>query len=214
MSLLGALGSAFGINSKTIQTVQQVGKGFLTGGVAGAAAAAAQNLAQNITAGRVTTTNPQGMIGTSVLKMSTPLTSQATGTQAIVNRLLGNPAAAPVLLPKVGPGMPPLIPQQPDSTKTSGVSLFPGGPMVGTQTQYFSPNGGPPPGTRGYHLNKTGYYTKGGTYVAPQSKWVKNRRRNPLNPRALSRSISRISSAKNAARFLSRVTVRDKAACG
>jgi len=209
VSLLGSLGSVFGINEKTVNTLQTIGKGFLAGGPAGAAAAAVQNFATNITAGRVTTTNPQGMIGTSVLKMSTPLTSQATGTQAIVNRLLGNPAAPP--LPKVGPGMPP---QLPDSTKTSGVSLFPGGPMVGTQTQYYSPQNPPPAGTRGYHLNKTGYYTKGGTYVAPGSKWVKNRRRNPLNPRALSRSISRISSAKNAARFLSRVTVRDKQACG
>jgi hypothetical protein len=209
VSLLGSIGGLFGINEKTINTAVTIGKGFLAGGPAGAAAAAAQNLAQNITAGRVTTTNPQGMIGTSVLKMSTPLTQQATATQTIVNKLLGT--GAPVLLPKVGPGMPPPLP---DSTKTSGVSLFPGGPMVGTQTQYYSPQNPPPAGTRGYHLNKTGYYTKGGTYVAPQSKWVKNRRRNPLNPRALSRSISRISSAKNAARFLSRVTVRDAKACG
>lgn len=44
---------------------------------------------------------------------------------------------------------------------------------------------------RGYHLNKTGYYTHQG-YVAPGTKLVRNRRRNPLNPRALSRSLSRL----------------------
>jgi hypothetical protein len=54
----------------------------------------------------------------------------------------------------------------------------------------------------GYHLNKHGYYTKGGHYVAPRSKQVKNRRRNPLNPRALHRSLARLHSAKHAIRAL------------
>jgi hypothetical protein len=150
------------------------------------------------------------MVGTPVLRtISQGTPSGFSGVQTLTNRLLG---AAPPLLPKIGPGMP----QLPDSTKTSGLGL-PGGGFVGTQTNYF-PGGGtgsaPPQGdTRGYHLNKSGYYTKGGTYVAPRSKWVKNRRRNPLNPRALSRSISRISSAKNAAKFLGRVSVRSRAEC-
>ncbi|GAG96208.1 unnamed protein product, partial [marine sediment metagenome] len=43
-------------------------------------------------------------------------------------------------------------------------------------------------------------------------KQVKNRRRNPLNPRALDRSLSRITSAKRASKKLSRVTIR-KASC-
>lgn len=54
----------------------------------------------------------------------------------------------------------------------------------------------------GYHLNKHGYYTKGGHYVAPRSKQVRNRRRNPLNPRALHRSLARLHSAKHAIKAL------------
>jgi hypothetical protein len=45
---------------------------------------------------------------------------------------------------------------------------------------------------RGYHLNKTGYFLKSGQYVPPRSRYVRNRSRNPLNPRALRRSISRV----------------------
>lgn len=52
---------------------------------------------------------------------------------------------------------------------------------------------------RGYHLNKTGYWTSQG-YVAPGTKLVRNRRRNPLNPRALSRSLSRITGFDRAVR--------------
>lgn len=48
----------------------------------------------------------------------------------------------------------------------------------------------------GYHWNKSGYFLKSGEYVPEGTKLVKNRRRNPANPRALSRSISRINSAK------------------
>jgi hypothetical protein len=42
----------------------------------------------------------------------------------------------------------------------------------------------------GYHLNKGTYWTKQGV-VYPQTRCVKNRRMNPLNPRALARSITR-----------------------
>lgn len=45
---------------------------------------------------------------------------------------------------------------------------------------------------RGYHLNRSGYFLKSGQYVAPGTRWVRNRSRNPLNPRALRRSISRV----------------------
>lgn len=54
------------------------------------------------------------------------------------------------------------------------------------------------PGTAGYHLNKTGYFLKDGSYVAPGTKMVKNRRRNPLNPRALSRSMYRLAGFQKA----------------
>lgn len=66
---------------------------------------------------------------------------------------------------------------------------------------------------RGYRLNKTGYWLKDGTYVPPQSRYVKSRRRNALNPRALSRAMARIESAKKASKGMSRITIRKKS-CG
>ena len=65
----------------------------------------------------------------------------------------------------------------------------------------------------GYHWNKSGYYLKSGEWVAKGTRQVKNRRRNPLNPRALDRSISRITSAKRASKKLSRVTIRKATSC-
>jgi len=65
----------------------------------------------------------------------------------------------------------------------------------------------------GYHWNKSGYFLKSGEWVSKGTKQVKNRRRNPLNPRALDRSISRITSAKRASKKLSRITVRKATAC-
>ncbi len=47
------------------------------------------------------------------------------------------------------------------------------------------------PGCPGYHANKSGHWTASG-YVPKGSKWVKNRRMNPLNPRAARRSIRRL----------------------
>lgn len=48
----------------------------------------------------------------------------------------------------------------------------------------------------GYHANKTDYFLRDGTFVAAGSRCVKNRRRNPMNPRALSRSIGRVDAGK------------------
>ena len=67
--------------------------------------------------------------------------------------------------------------------------------------------GAGPPGP-GYHLNKSDYFLKDGTFIPKGTTWVKNRRRNPLNPRALSRAMSRLTSAKNAAKALGRITIR------
>ena len=69
---------------------------------------------------------------------------------------------------------------------------------------------GVPPGASmsGYHWNKTGYFLRDGTFIPPMSKLVKNRRRNALNPRALSRSLARITSAKRASKALGRITIR------
>lgn len=56
-------------------------------------------------------------------------------------------------------------------------------PSTGTAVAPYQP--------KGYHLNKTGYFLKSGAYVAPGTKWVKNRTRNFANGRALNRAISR-----------------------
>lgn len=71
------------------------------------------------------------------------------------------------------------------------------------------------PGTKlacpsGHRPNKTSYFLRDGTFVPEGSRCVKIRRRNPLNPRAADRAISRITSAKKAASKLSRVTIRKK----
>jgi len=50
----------------------------------------------------------------------------------------------------------------------------------------------------GCHPNKSEYCLKSGARVLKGTRCVRNRRRNPLNPRALDRAISRISSAQNA----------------
>jgi len=62
----------------------------------------------------------------------------------------------------------------------------------------------------GYRPNKSGYYVNGGQFVAPGSVCVKRRRMNPLNPRALSKAMRRIESAKRATTVLSRITIRKK----
>lgn len=63
---------------------------------------------------------------------------------------------------------------------------------------------------KGYKLNETGYFLQDGTYVEPQSKIVKIRKRNPLNPRAASRAIRRLKSAKKAASSLNQISIRKK----
>lgn len=60
---------------------------------------------------------------------------------------------------------------------------------------------------RGTHVNKSRYRTLGGELVEAGTRCVKNRRMNPLNPRALNRAMRRIKSAKSAARFLERIHI-------
>jgi hypothetical protein len=74
---------------------------------------------------------------------------------------------------------------------------------------------------KGYHLNKSGYFRGGRPksdypeveWVPPRSTAVRNRRRNPLNPRAADRAIGRISSAKKFAAKLGRITIRKDCSC-
>lgn len=57
-----------------------------------------------------------------------------------------------------------------------------------------SMNGGSP--GPGYRLNKSDYFLRDGTFVPKGTRWVKIRRRNAMNVRALSRAISRVDGAK------------------
>jgi len=66
------------------------------------------------------------------------------------------------------------------------------------------------PAVSGYHWNKSGYFLMSGEYVKPGSKMVKNRRRNPANPRATSNAITRIKGAKRYAKSLSSISIRKK----
>lgn len=133
----------------------------------------------------------------------------------------GSGSSAPAPAPQAMPGgynlnnpvKPLILPGSPDSIKVSGksIGLLQGYNQV-TATGYYSQ-----PGTavacqtaRGTHLNRTGYHLKDGTYVAPNSRCVKNRRRNPLNPRALSRAMGRLSSAKKAIKALDRFEIHGR----
>lgn len=113
----------------------------------------------------------------------------------------------------------------------SGTTIGPGGSIFATgegkATAYFpgsglaqDPFGGVQSGASstaavcavgsGMRLNKTGYFLRSGQYIAPRTKCVKSRRRNPLNPRALSRAMSRLASAKKAAKALDRFEVKGR----
>lgn len=95
-----------------------------------------------------------------------------------------------------------------------GVNLGPIQTGIGQGLQYpqqMNGNGGKAPS--GYHWNKSDYFLKSGQFVPKGSKLVKNRRRNPLNPRAMSRAISRLEMGKRAADRLDRVKIKCKR-CG
>lgn len=103
----------------------------------------------------------------------------------------------------------------------------PAGPSKGTALQRFLPGGATgvqtiitPADTagiapRGMRLNKTGYFrtdpnTGNTIFIAPETIWVKTRRRNPGNSRANDRAISRITGAKRMAKHLGRISIREK----
>jgi len=112
------------------------------------------------------------------------------------------------------PTRPPLFPTAnlptPDSVKIQATNVG-GLYQSGSATAYFTPTGNSQPvqtcAIKGYHLNRSGYWTKQG-YVAPMTKCVKNRRRNALNSRALNRAISRTAAAKRYAKLLDRIEIK------
>lgn len=136
----------------------------------------------------------------------------------VVSSIVGGRGSAPQL-----PQLPP-----PGARNFPAPQLPPrGGAMPGPMAQVPATVGGPG-GTamvdtkpaiacpQGYHPNKSGYYRRSPAgsvlYIPPGHACVKNRRRNPLNPRAMDRAIGRLSSAKKAAKKLGRITIRES--CG
>lgn len=76
----------------------------------------------------------------------------------------------------------------------------------------FVTNGERPPS--GYRLNKSAYFLKDGTYVEKGTRWVKIRRRNSMNPRALSRAIARVDGGKRIQATLSKISTAKYTASG
>jgi len=143
-----------------------------------------------------------------VSKLGIPIVSGAAG---VAGGLLGGALGG-----RAGPGLPGI---------GGGVSRFGGIPAISLQTRGQIPTPGVagtlqraiPGGAtgmegcpQGHRPNKSGYFLRDGSFVAPNTVCVKIRRRNPLNPRALSRSMARIESAKRAADVLKRITIRPK----
>lgn len=58
---------------------------------------------------------------------------------------------------------------------------------------------------KGYHANKSAYYLMDGSFVEKGTKCVKNRRRNPMNARALSSAITRVNGGKRFQHTLSEI---------
>ncbi len=121
-----------------------------------------------------------------------------TAARGAIGLFSGGPVgAAAALLPSVTGGR----------TTSSGLMvprIASPGPTVGSLLPATLPMLVPPQGMAvgpqmgaaavqpsGYHLNKTAYFLKSGQYVAPGTKWVRNRRRNFANGRALNKAITR-----------------------
>jgi len=109
-----------------------------------------------------------------------------------------------------GNGLPfdPLGPQGPVPfpPKPTDPKIFPNGggcKVTGTaQAKILCPPG--------CHANKADYFLKSGSFVAAGTRCVTNRRRNPLNPRALDRAAGRLRSAQKAVKFLQAAKIPKK----
>lgn len=117
--------------------------------------------------------------------------------------LVGGPAGAaaaalgPALAPKrqdPAPGIPFPFPGPGGIRVNPGAALPGGRPFIQREGQYAGESKLACPS--GYHPNKSDYFLKDGTFIAKGSRCVRNRRRNPMNPRALDRAIGRMNSAK------------------
>lgn len=169
-----------------------------------------------IKAGQARATGDPGLLGAIGGALKGGFTSLVTGgnplSGAIRGAVTGSGYRPPTTTPTRAPSVsqPRQLPPPPSFvrgssstlapvTKTRGVTgmlqrAIPGG---ATGYQVALPAAGAGGGCEnGYHLNRSGYYTHSEGWIPPRSKCVKNRRRNPANPRALDRAIGRLDSAK------------------
>lgn len=120
--------------------------------------------------------------------------------------------------PMPGTGIQVQFPQLPFGTGGGGIQI---GQFQQPYAQPGAPTGqqlvrcGTGAAVKPSHLNKSGYFVfrrpvagYGPTYVPAGSRCVANRRMNPLNPRALSKAMTRLTSAKRAAKMIGRISVR------
>jgi len=150
-----------------------------------------------------------GMATGIVSKLGIPVVS---GVAGMASQILGRgaipgastqPAPLAFQIPEPMPPAPVLAPggvMTPFGQAMAG-SAFAGAPQITGAVPATGSMGG-------YHLNKSSYFLMDGTFIEAGTKWVKNRRRNPGNMRALSRSLGRIKSAKRMTETLSRISIR------
>jgi hypothetical protein len=123
--------------------------------------------------------------------------------------------------PMPGTGIQVQFPQLPFGTGGGGVQIgqFGPGPQPGAPVGQALVRCGAGAAVKPAHLNKSGYFVfrrpvagYGPTYVPAGSRCVANRRMNPLNPRALSKAMTRLTSAKRASKMIGRISVRGSCA--
>ena len=125
--------------------------------------------------------------------------------------LTGGPAGGAASLLSIRRGSPPPI---------GPTFAGPGAPGIKRQAQAFFPGGATGfEGLKlacqaGHHPNKSSYFLLDGGFVEKGTRCVKNRRRNPMNPRALDRAISRVDSGKSLQGKLASITTAKWTAAG
>lgn len=148
---------------------------------------------------------------TSLISGGNPITGAVAG--GVRGFRGGGKKGAPALPRGGGGGMLPVVPAP---GVTGLIQRFaPGGStglVVQGPTAVASTNGGGCPS--GSHPNKSDYFLRDGSFVPKGSRCVKNRRRNPMNPKALDRAISRVDSGKRLQSKLAEITTKKFTAAG
>lgn len=101
-------------------------------------------------------------------------------------------------------------PLGPLSFTVDPTAAFPGGRPLVTAGRSL----GAGVAAKGYHLNKSSYFLRDGTFVAEGTRMVKNRRRNALNARALRRAVARIDAGKTWQGKLAQISTAKYTAAG